>query len=453
MKSIYFVTPTLLSHLDLFSMGGSEKASNDNLIGKYNSGLCYSMALALRNSVDMSVNVYDSEYFNESDDRQRDTLYTIGTYTEVCEQTDKEKELIKITKSVSKQSFFSAHCDDYGGGDFDPEEYPTGYSTQLGIDWSLYMLMRELYSNMLDEGGQYYDGVRPVITYGTIFTLRFEEDSEFAEIWNNRHLYINEDEPLYKLSDDVEILKNTEGYLRVYKQNILVYQDTKKPSRFAFNIKNASIDERRILSNLYGVEGNICDAIMSTENEEFLRLIITPDFKSKEGEFLGTRGSYYNASELLHTIACEVSEEFGTVSSYSWLIDAIKKRKDCRIAGKKIANIGDHIWSYSDTVTVESSPKPFAEPSIEVEGEIFIDPFLAEIKKHYDFELDVEVRKAKLKGSKVIADKFQKCLIIDENFNIEEDFGEFIIQYLDLTQTGNIVKNLSDYICKLIKIK
>ncbi len=451
MKSIYFVTPTLLSHLDLFSMGGSDKADNDELVGKYNSGLCYSMALALRNNVDMSVQVFNQEYFNESYDRDCQTLYTIGTYNEVCEQTDKEKELIQITKSVSKQSFFSVHCEDLGGGDFDPEIIPTGYSIKLGVDWQLWMLLRELFSNMIDENGFYCEDECTLPKYGTVFTLRFDEDSEFAEIWNNRHLYINEQEPVYNISDRVEVLANEEAYLRIYKQNILVYQDNKIPSRYAYNIHFGSIDERRILSNVYSVEGEICDAIMQTKNEAFLREIITSDFKTSDREFLSSRGCYYSPSELMHNIAFEIYEKHGEVKSYEWIIDGIKNLKSCKIGGKKITNVGDSVWAYSSTVTVETTPQPLSEPSVEIGGEILVSPFSAEIKKYYNFELDVEVTKAKLKGSKCIADKFKNCLIVDENFNVETDFGELIVQYLDLTVKDNVIKAMSEYICKLLK--
>ncbi len=452
MKSIYFVTPTLLSYIDLMSMGGSEKAEDDTKIGTYCSGLKFSMALALRNNVDMSVKVYDTEYESEGHDRARETLYTIGTYTETCEQTDKEKELIQITKSVSKQSFFSAHCNDYGGGDFPEENIPTGFSTKMGVGWELYMLLREIYSNMIDEGGSYYEDICPDVKYGTVFTLRFEEDSEFSGIWNNRHLYINEKEPLYILSDKVEVLENEENYLRLYKQNILVYLDKNIPSRFAYNIHFGDIDEKRILSNIWGVSSDIVYAIKGTKNEEYLRQIITSDFKIEKDEFLSGNSIYGTASDLIHGIACEIYNEFGEVKSYSWLLNSIKERKDCGIGEKRIQSIGDSIYSYSNTVTVASVPQPFSEPDIEVEGEVFIDPFSAEIKKYYNFNLDVEVRKAKLRGSKVIADKFEKCLIVDDDFNIETDFGQFITQYIDLTMEGNTIKNLENYICKLLKV-
>ena len=450
MKSIHFVTPTLLSYIDLMSMGGSDKADNVSLIGTYNSGLKFSMALALRNGIRLSVEVFDNE-FSENFDRKRSTLYTTDVYTECCDQTGKEKELIQIYKNVSKESFFSQHCEDLGGGDFPEEVIQTGFSTKMGIDWQLWMLLRELYSNMIDEKGSYYEDSCPDVSYGTVVKLVFEEGSEFSEIWDNRHLYINEKEPLHIISDSVEALENEEGYLRIYKQNILVYKDEKIKSKFAYNIKFGEIDEKRILSNLYSVEGDICYAIKSSKNEDYLREIITAENLFNREEFLYDRSVYGTASDLIHRIACEIYEEFGEVSSYPWLINSIKERKDCGIGGKRIQNIGDSLYCYSSVVVVESAPIPHSEPDIEVEGVVFIDPFSAEIKKYYNFNLDVEVRKAKLKGSKCIADKFEKCLIIDENFNIETDFPTLIVQYLDLTMQGNIINNLSEYICNLLK--
>ena len=53
--------------------------------------------------------------------------------------------------------------------------------------------------------------------------------------------------------------------------------------------------------------------------------------------------------------------------------------------------------------------------------------------------------------SKVVADKFENCIIVDESFDISKDFHIFVIEYLDLTQKGNVVENLAKFICNLIK--
>jgi hypothetical protein len=352
---VHFKTPTLLSHLDLVTMGGSEKINDEKKIGKFSSGLKIGMALALRNDVELSVKVFDSTYYDNFD-RKRITHYSVSTFEEYCEQTGKEKEVLQINKDVNLQSYFSVHCEDLGGGDLETENIVTGFSTKLGVDWKLWMLLREIYSNMLDEGGEYSEQSYGDIDYGTIITLEFKEDSEFYNIWQNRHLYINEKEPLFKISNDVEVLENEENYLRIYKQNILVYEDKERPSRFAWNCKFGNIDERRILSEVYSVEQRIAENICNTSNKEFLKTIITPCFKTESKEFLNDNGGYYGASALMHEVALEVYEEFGEVNSYSWVMDKIKKRKDCKIAGKKITTVQDSLWGYSKEVTIDSKP-------------------------------------------------------------------------------------------------
>lgn len=55
------------------------------------------------------------------------------------------------------------------------------------------------------------------------------------------------------------------------------------------------------------------------------------------------------------------------------------------------------------------------------------------------------IKTATLQGSKVMADKYSNCIIIDESFTVEHDFPEFLVKYLDLTVKGNVLKNLSEY--------
>lgn len=427
---IHFITPTIISRLDISSMGDSSKRGDDSTIGQFDSGLKYTIALLLRDKVNMSIKTYD-------DDGILNT-YTFSTSVKKCNNTNKEKELIDIN--------YNDYSDDTSG------VIETGFALQMGYNWSTWMALRELYSNMTDEKGVISELQEDIaVSYGTIITLEFDANTEFFNVWQNKHLYINEQEPLFKISNSVEVLKNDEDYLRIYKQNILVYEDKDKPSRFAWNIKFGEIDERRILSNLYYVEQNINYAIQTTDNEEFLRTIIKPTFEVQDKEFLSNNTHYSDhISETVNRITTEIYEEFGEVNSYDWLINKVRKRKDCKIGGKKIKTIEDSLWSYSTEVSIETTPQPYAEPSMIVDDVEYITPFASEIKQYYNFDLDVEVKIAKLKGSKVVADKFENCIIVDESFDISKDFHIFVIEYLDLTQKGNVVENLSKYICKLI---
>ena len=428
---IHFITPTIISRLDISSMGDSSKRGDDSTIGQFDSGLKYAIALLLRDKVNMSIKTYDNDGILNT--------YNFSTSVKKCNNTNKEKELIDIN--------YNDYSEDTSG------VIETGFALQMGYNWSTWMALRELYSNMTDEKGVISELQEDIaVSYGTIITLEFDENTEFFNVWQNKHLYINEQEPLFKISNSVEVLKNDENYLRIYKQNILVYEDKDKPSRFAWNIKFGEIDERRILSNLYYVEQNINYAIQTTDNEDFLRVIIKPTFEVQDKEFLSNNTHYSDhISETVNRITTEIYEEFGEVNSYDWLINKVRKRKDCKIGGKKIKTIEDSLWSYSTEVSIETTPQPYAEPSMIVDEVEYITPFASEIRKLYDFDLDVEVKIAKLKGSKVVADKFENCVIVDESFDISKDFHIFVIEYLDLTQKGNVVENLAKYICNLIK--
>jgi hypothetical protein len=423
---VHFITPTKLSILDISSMGDSSKRGDDATIGQFDSGLKYAIALLLRDGVKIEIDIF-------SDGCKVNSFY-FSTINVVDSETSKSKELITIENIKG-------------------EITQTGFAKNLGYNWSTWMAYREIMSNVLDEKG-FVTEVEEDIKEGTVISLYFEETAEFFNVWQNRHLYMNFSTPLFEISNSVDVLENKEGYLRIYKQNILVYEDTEIPSRFSWNIKFGEIDERRILSNLYSVEQSIASAIQNSDNAEFLRLIITDTFEIEQKEFLSSNCGYSDyISETIKEISYEVYQKFGKVESYSWLINKVKKQKDCKIAGKKITTVSDSLWAYSKEVTIETVPQSYAETSIIVDEVVYITPFASEIKKYFNFELDIEIKIAKLAGSKVVADKFEKCLIIDENFNIEKDFHNFIVEYIDLTQEGNVVTNMSKYICNLIKNK
>jgi hypothetical protein len=408
---VNFITPTKLSILDLCSMGDSSKRGDENTLGLYDSGLKYSIALLLRDGVKIKIDVSNTN------------SYTFTTKVIEDNLTNKKKELIVII-------------------DKDGQEIITGFAKNLGHNWLQWMSLRELWSNMLDEKGYVTEGDSyPDESQGTIITLEFNETNEFFKVWQDKALYINFQEPLFELSDTVSVLENPGGCVRIFKQNILVYEDKDTPSKFAYDVKYGEIDERRVLKDIYYVEQHISEAICRTKNEAFLRTIITKDFSYSESEFLSRNSGYYSASDLMHEVAQSVEEQFGEVKSFGWVMSKIRERRDCKISGKKIKTVEDSIWAYSTVVTVESTPISEAKE----------DSFQDKVNKLYNFKIDAEVKTAKLKGSKVVADKYEKCLIIDENFDIEKDFPKFVVEYLDLKETGNIIDSLANYICKLIK--
>ena len=446
---VHFVTPTRISLINLTTIGDSEKREDETKIGKFSSGQAYATALLLRDNVGIEINIYGG-YCTESEKYTEHITY--NTSKRVCDSTNKSKEVIVI--EYEKQ--FHGDCSSvhsFREGHSEYETIETAFALQLGYNWNTWMAYRELMSNVLDEGGYVLEQENyPEPESGTVITLTFDESNEFFNVWKNRHLYMNFEEPAFIVSPSVEALENEEGFLRIYKQNILVYQDQKVPSRFAWNIKFGEIDERRILNDVYGVSQKIVSAIQMTDNTEFLREIISIDFEDIENEFLSDVGYYSDyISDAVKQVSQQVYETYGDVKTYTWLLNKIRKQHDCKIPGKKIQSISDSLWGYSTEVTVETKPEVIAEPAVTIEDVEYISAFEAEINKYYNFKLNVEVRAAKLRGNKVIADKFEKCIIVDENFNAQEDFHLFLVEYFDLTKKDNVIKSLANYICQLIK--
>lgn len=409
---VHFITPTKISFLDISSMGDSSKRGDLTKIGTFDSGFKYSIALLMRDLVDMQVSVKDKFELEE--------CFTFGTENVQDNSTGKSKELITIRDKSGTVTV-------------------TGFAKALGFNWELWMALRELWSNMLDEGGYVIEGeLLEDVEYGTVITLNFDESNEFYNVWKNKHLYINQKEALFDL-ERMKVLDNPEKVLRIYKNNILVYENLDTYSQFSYNLSFGEIDERRILSNVSSIRDSIASRMLETDNQDFIRTFISKDFKIEKTDFLYNPYIWNSPSDTLNKVATEIYEEFGEVNSYDWIMSKIRERKDCKINGKVITTVEDSLWSYSTKVHIESTPK-------EIEKS-----FSEKVKDVYDFDVDVEVRTAKIRGSKVVADTFEKCIIIDESFDIESDFHTFLIEYFTLTGTGNIVVNLSTYICKLLK--
>ena len=176
-------------------MGDSSKRDDPNTTGVFDSGVKYCIALLLRDLVDINIQVKSNYEVEES--------FSFGTEVVTDTATNKSKELITITDKSGTTTV-------------------TGFAKALGFNWHIWMALRELWSNMLDEGGYVVEGeLEEDIELGTTITLEFFEMSNaFYNVWENRHLYINMQEPLFDLGS-VKVLDNPEKVLRIYKNNIL----------------------------------------------------------------------------------------------------------------------------------------------------------------------------------------------------------------------------------------
>lgn len=418
---ISFVTPTYLSPLDLTVLGGSDKRGNPNMIGQFSTGFKYAIALCLRNNITMTIVV-------KKDDIR--TEYTISSKTLNCDSTNKSKEVIVINE--------------YSNGN--DKEHITGYSVDLGFDWNLDKVFTELYSNMLDESGQYYEEDVPVVDEGTYIYLQFDDNCEFADIVNNKDNYVlNNSNKLFSLSDTIDVIANPDNFLIIYKNGILVYKNEKEVSRYAYNIKFGDLDERRILKSTYSVGHSVYEAILNCNNIEILPYFIQSDNFLDKNDWLNTLdSSWYSPSQTVVDYVYNIFREHGEVYSLHYLLKKIEERGDCILGERKIDTIQNSLYSYTKTVTVigEVLPEVVTLTKLSLKEQI---------EAKYNIKIDCDIKIADINGTNVIADKFNNCLLLNEHFDIDNDITEFIIQYYQLTSTENIIKVLAKEIVKLIK--
>jgi hypothetical protein len=392
-------------------MGDSSKRGVENKIGTFDSGLKYAIALLLRNNVSISIVVLEDGQVEES--------FSFSTNVQSCQGTGKEKELICV-------------------GTLDGDVHQTGFAKNLGFNWDLWMAYRELYSNMLDEGGSLEQG----FPTGTAIQLSYEDGSKFDQVVKDKDKWVLSGDALYK-DKSFEVYSNPEGYLRIYKQTILVYENKDWPSLYKYNLSFGELDERRVLRDVHSVKQTLQYKVAASDSEELLSLFVSPNFKEIDKEFLS--GSYYGYSfgNTLIKYVQDVYLKFGEVNSYGWIMEAVKKSSGCVLPGRVLKSIDDHLWTYSNDVVVER----------EEQTEGTVKSLSEAIQIAYDIKIedDVEVVYANLRGGTVIADKFNRKVLVDEQFDLHKDFPKFLVQYLDLTTEGNIIDTLSTMLANRLK--
>lgn len=444
---VNFYSNNLLSELDLTTMGGSEKKGDDSKIGQFCSGLKYAIAIFNRNNVKFSAHV-NTKQFIEGYNRNVNIYYHVGSYVKEDAQTDKSKELIQIEKTSDYQNFHDGVTIDEWGGEM-VEYLKTDLSVDLGFDWKLQYALREIWSNMIDEGGSYDDVENPqMIKDGTVITLEFEDDSEFAEIWRNKHLYfIVNDKPIVTFEHHgktVEIRNTDVEYLRIYKQGILVYEDQDVKSKYTYNINFGELDERRILTNVYGIKWTMGNTIINDDSDEAIEFILNMSGTEKE---VFDDGLLYDPIPK-QKLVDKVLEMNGDITTFGFVLEALKKMKNSPLADRKIKTLTESVYEVQRVVTIEETPTQIDAIAEDIS-------FIDQLKEEYDFNFEYPVKEATLKGSVVVADKYNKVILVSKNFNPQDEshIMDFFIQYFDMSEEGkgNILKKITKFLINKIK--
>lgn len=186
-------------------MGGTTKAGNQFKIGTYGTGLKYTLAFLLRNNIDFHIFCGNEEC-------------KVSTVKETIQETD--FEIIHINGER------------------------TSITTEMGKDWQTWMIIRELWSNALDEGEAFKETTEVIEGkegYTTYYIQITQEVKDVIMNWKN--YFIHTETPIS--DNETHAIYSGGDSLRIYKNGILIHEDKKEIALFSYDIKQATLNELR----------------------------------------------------------------------------------------------------------------------------------------------------------------------------------------------------------------
>lgn len=186
-------------------MGGTTKADNPYKIGEFGSGLKYTLAYLFRNNLDFKIFIGD----NPVD--------------------------IKIETEDINGDIFEIIC---------INGHRTSITTKMGKDWKAWMIIRELWSNALDEGEAVRQSTEDLVGTPGTTTFYIQIDNEIKDVmfnWGN--YFIHTDIPMFE--NETHAIYSGGDSFRLYKNGILIHENKKQIALFSYDIKDAQLNELR----------------------------------------------------------------------------------------------------------------------------------------------------------------------------------------------------------------
>jgi hypothetical protein len=394
-----FCNKGILSSLDLTSMGDSSKREDENKIGRFDSGLKYAICILYKHGVDIKI-------------KSGNFKYSFSSSTISCE-TGKSKKILVVNK------------EDLITGDI--ESFNTGFSIKLGQDWELWMAIRELYSNMLDEKGTMYIDTEDGILIPQNDTVIIIESPLLNPIVKEWGKYFLDSRPINKDDSKTKVHFNAfeDQLLRIYKQGILIYTDDSKKSKFVYDSEYATIDEMRMLNNYSDVRYYLVTNISKSEDEDLIKEFIKIEDKEKEYFESGLDFGYFSSKWV------EIINELQPQYLIEELRKSVLRDNRCTLESKIIKD--GRSW-YSSEIEVKILKEDSSKPIEDNTPIPIVDQIISECKR-IKFKIEFPLKESIIKGRKAIASTYDKIIFIDSSFTVEHDMWEFIKQHYVLKST------------------
>lgn len=223
-------------------MGGTTKKDDAFKIGQFGTGLKYVLAYVLRNNIDFKIFVGERE---------------VKLYTE--------------SENISNTDFEILFIDGQ----------KTSITTNMGHDWKAWMILREIWCNALDEGHAINEITSE--TTGSINSTTFyiQLTSEIKEVYDKwEHYFVHHITPIFE--NDLYKIYPQGGTLKLYKQGVLIYENTQTESVFNYDFKNADINELREYKGL--IDYDVYSALKHADKKTVEYFITHVDDKDMEAD-------------------------------------------------------------------------------------------------------------------------------------------------------------------------
>jgi len=406
-SNLHFYNNGILSLIDLMTMGDSSKREQSDKIGKFDSGLKYALVILHRHNINVTI-------------QSGGFTYTFDSIVESDSVTHKAKELLRVNVTTPEGN---------------KTQHTTAFAINMGHEWKLWMAVRELYANCLDEKGVYrIIDSEPTEQYDTHIKLDGCEDLQ--EIINRWDEYFLSSEPLFK-HGSISVHPNPEENLKIYKNGILVYYSKGSDSRYVYDYSNADIDEMRVLRNRWYADNAICQALCSCDSIDFIQDFI----KGHDDSFESSLSLDNHLSDQWVEVVNNMFKFDGEISTYEELIKNFKN--DNRI------DIGVRMIS-SQYATYSEHKVEVREVESEPEQALTFEQRVKKICSDNGVEITTAIVESQIDGMMCLGDRSKKVIHVNAEFDAPDVWEALKAEYRVL-HSGNIDKIFQDFAASLKK--
>lgn len=230
MKYLKIQNDGVLDENLIFLMGASTKHNDLSKIGQFGTGLKYSLTWLLRNNVDFK-------------------LFLGG----------KQVVIDTVQMNVRQNSFDVVRIDGR----------ESSVTTKMGQDWKAWMILRELWCNAIDEGGNVMDVVEDVRGEDDKTTFYIQLTGDIAEAYKNWNKYFNNRTPLFE-NADYRVYPGQGNTMKIYRKGILIKEFEDTECVFDYDFVHAGINELREYIGYLDLDICYCFAELNTKAITYL---------------------------------------------------------------------------------------------------------------------------------------------------------------------------------------